>query len=59
VGAKGTFAPGSSAFETQQLISAPIVTDKGTKFKSKVCFSVHEALQAQQLGQKKETVYNS
>jgi hypothetical protein len=49
----GTFAPGSSALETEKLMVST-VKEKEIKFKTKVCFSVHEALQAKQLRQSKE-----
>jgi hypothetical protein len=47
-GVKGTFAPGTSSLETEKLMVGT-VEEKEVKFKTKVCFSVHEALQAKQL----------
>jgi hypothetical protein len=58
-GGMGTFAPGTSAQETNQLmVGGTAVANKASKFKTKVCFSIHEALQAKQLGLKSESIYN-
>jgi hypothetical protein len=41
------------------MVGESVAIEKSTKFKTKVCFSVHEALQAKQLGQHKEKQFNS